>query len=337
MRSLCSRLSVPVVGTLLLIFTIVPAIQAQTEQSEQWENGVGNPWHLPDAPKEEIDALKSRWSAIEAEIKSTNNGFATTYSAGGEMRTSVLRWAPESGFVYVYVYENFSVIDFSFGKVSVTPSGLFFTVEREQSTVDHNEVFRTTTRHWIPVRWGRNNYLIPSSQMSDFGNYVAGLAAYNDFNGPCCEFTPFLVARDDDVQSRRLEHPSLPAEYARFIKRPIEATLTRVGQNRIVKNYVSEGELYARFYEKASLTPVRLNVGKRHGVKLKMLFRLTDAPDTYGQQYLKITRVGVDYSEGVVVRDVDASGQVGYYDFDSPQKKPYPPIVVGSRVTTSPL
>ena len=330
-----ARFSVLFASTVLLM-ALAAVAEAQTEQGgERWESGVSNSsWSLPEAPKEELDALKSRWKAIEDELKTTTNEFAGTYRDGGDMRGNVLRWAPQSGFVYAYVYEWLDVIDFSYGKVTVTPTEIIFTVEREQRTENFNNQRRTTPLRWVAARWKLNNYLIRADEMTNFGNYVAGFGAYNDFNGPCCDFIPFLVSDAKADPRLKDERAVVPKEYEFFLKQPIEAKILHVGHRRIVKDYGSEGELYGHLHLRASLTTVRINAGQHQGVKRNMLFRLVNVPRD-SAQYLKITRVGAAFSEGVVVRDVDDDGKETYYD-DAQQKRAFLPVVAGTKVTTSP-
>jgi hypothetical protein len=170
--------------------------------------------------------------------------------------------------------------------------------------------------------------------MTNFGDYVAGFGVYNDFNGPCCEFIPFLIndaKADPRVKSERVV---VPTAYEFFLKQPVEATIKYVGRRRVVKDYGSEGELYGHLHSRASLTTVRINAGQNQGVKRGMLFRLVNIPRDFAQ-YLKITRVGAAFSEGVVVRDVDDDGKETYYD-DAQQRKTFSPVVAGTKVTTSP-
>ncbi|CAN5413541.1 hypothetical protein BH18ACI2_BH18ACI2_12960 [soil metagenome] len=319
------------IASSLLAFS---AVRAQSPERELWENGISDPWYLPTAPGGEIDTLKSRWRAIEEELKTTGNEAAGTYRNGGEMRSGVLRWSPLNGFVYVYVYENFSVLDFSYGTVTITPSEIIFNVEREQATTEPADQPRVTPKQWIPARWKKSKYLIPVEDISDFGNYVAGFGAYNDFNGPCCGFIPFFVTEIKGNSQAMPEMPVLPKEYRDYLKQPIQATITRVGRKKHVEDYGTEGEIYSKLHLRATLTPVRISAGRRDGVKPNMLFRLEGEPEG---QYLKITHVGLGSSEGVVVRDVEEGGKEEcYYYLDSIKTVACPPITVGTRVTTQP-
>jgi hypothetical protein len=296
------------------------------------------PWHLPDeTTREEAAALNARWKALGEELKATPNEFAGTYFDGGDTRQSYLRWAPGGGFVYLYVYEHFAVLDFSYGKVEVTPTAVVFTVERERRGLESAHPPSPMPRRWVAARWKLVNYLVPEKEMADFGMYVGGFGRYNDFNGPCCDFTPFLRDKPRRAPQTSFDVPSTPAPYARLMRRPVEATIRFVGRKRVVRGYGLEGELYGQHFERASLTPVRIDAGRGRGLKPGLLLRLVGEPEG---QYLKVTRVRASRSEGVLIRDVDDDGRETYYDFDSggkePRRKVYPPVKVGTRVTSAP-
>lgn len=325
-------------SSILLLFVLSASSSAQTNQDERLQSGQlesgyeDASWYLPAAPREEIESLKARWGAIAQELRLTSSEFAGTYFRGGEMRQSYLRWSPDNGFVYVYVYENFSVLDFSYGRVQVTPSEIIFTVEREQRTNDLDNAPLATPNRWIPAKWKRSRYMISVDDIDDFGNYVAGLGQYNDFNGPCCEFVPFFVTSNERA-SENAHRPIVPNRYAQYLREQIEGRITFVGRRRIVRDYTSSGELYGHLHLIASLTPVRVNIGRRHGVRRNLLFRLIDQP--HGQ-FLKITRVGYESSSGVIVRDVDESGRETCFDPETLTERVCPPLAARIRVTTSP-
>jgi hypothetical protein len=320
------------------------AAQAGVDETrEQFEHGdeeiqFNKTWELPsDTTKEEAAALNARWKALGEELKSTQSEFAGTYFEGGGTRQSHLRWAPGGGFVYLYVYERFAVLDFSYGKVEVSPAAVVFTVERERRGLESAHPPSPMPRRWVAARWKLLNYLVPEKEMTDFGMYVGGFGRYNDFNGPCCEFTPFLMDKPRRAPQTSFDVPLTPAPYARLMRRPVEATIRFVGRKRVVKDYGLEGELYSQWFERASLTPVTFDAGRGRGLKPGLLLRLVGEPDG---QYFKVTRVGASHSEGVVVRHVYDDGET-YYDSGSggeePRKKFYPPVRVGTRVTSAPL
>jgi hypothetical protein len=329
----------------LALLACAPSAVARTAQDdgrERLDHGIEGyaPWLLPaETSREEAAALRSRMAAINEELKAAAGARAGAYFSGGEMRQHFLRWSPGAGFVYLHVYEHFAVLDFSHGGVTVEPAEVVFNVERELRGKTAQGTRSVTPRRWVAARWKGGDYMIPAERFADFGNYVGGVGQYNDFNGPCCEFAPFLVGGRGPAGGDGSELPAVPKEYERFIKRPIEATVNFVGRKRVVRDYSSEGELYQQYYEKASLTPVRIDAGRNRGVRRGLLFRLLVA-DGHQGQYLKVTRVGPSSSEGVVVRRVDDDGRETYYDSGpgggEPSEREFRPVAVGVRVTTSP-
>lgn len=340
-----ARLAAALAAVVLALACAPPPAAAQSgadDVREQLAHGLEEAgqktWLLPGGTtKGEAATLNARWKALGEETKSPAHEFAGTYRAGGVMRESFLRWAPGGGFVYLYVYEHHAVLDFSYGKVEVTPTAVVFTAERERRGVEAGGAPRPTPRRWVAARWRTTNYLVPEKEVAGFGKYVGGFGQYNDFNGPCCEFTPFLRSAPGRDPQTSFDPPRVAAPYARLMRRPAEATIRSVGRRRVVKDYGLKGELYSRWFGRASLTPVTLDAGRGRGLKPGLLLRLVGEP---GGQYLKVTRVLASRSEGVVVRDVDDDGGETFYDSvpggGEPRKRAYPPVRAGTRVTSAP-
>lgn len=322
----------------LAVLTHAPACAAQAGGPGRFEHGFPDyvPWELPSrATRADSDALNARWRALAAELKTTSNASAGTYERRGSSRSSYLRWAPGGGFVYLFVYEDFIIVDFSYGTVETTPSEFVFNVERELRTEDPGDRPRPTPRSWVVARWRWVQYFVPVSQMREFSDYAAGLGEYNDFNGPCCEFAPFFSKRGDGLaEAGGPERPEVPRKYARLMRRPFEATIKSVGRKRAFKNYGLQGSFYGTVLGEVTLTPVRIDVRRRRGLRPGLLFRLAGAP--FGQ-YLKITRVGRNHSDGVVIRRVNDAGVEKCYGPDSMEDAVCPPVVAGAKVTTSPF
>jgi hypothetical protein len=318
-----------------LAFMLADAIP-QTKQQEYWEPTEDYRIEI-DRANPEIRNLIARWEEIGDELKTTTNSFAGTYEHQA-YRGWFLRWSPDEGFVYVYHSEGLSIIDFSYGKVRSTSEAIILEPEREmKETFDSKRL--STPKKWIPIGSSFGAYLVPEERIKEFGNYAGGFGEYNDFNGPCCDFSPFFFMPTDSTP--QASHPSIlvvPPTYQQFIKEPIKARIEVVGVKAFVKNYGLEGKLYSQLFPKASLTPVVLNAGRRQGVKKNQLFRLIGEPRN---QYLRILIVRNKRASGVVVRDVDDDGKETYFDglagMKEPEKKLFHPIRVGTKVTTSPI
>jgi hypothetical protein len=319
---------------LMLLHSAIPKAQTQPEQfwqpTDQYRIEI-------DAGNSEVRALMRRWDDIGEELKSTKNPFAGTYEKRS-YRGWLLRWAPKSGFVYIYHSEGLSIIDFSFGKARVNSGEILFEPERKmKETFDGKRL--TTPVKWVPIESTVGVYLIAEQEMKRFGDYVGGFGEHNDFNGPCCDFDPFFF-RPREVQTSQPKATSLvlPSAYESLITPPIKGRIVYVGQKRFVRNYSLEGKLYSQLFLSASLTPIVLNVGTRQGVRKNRLFRLVGEP---GQQYLKIVSVSRERSSGVVIRERDDNGRETYLrdmpGESEPRKMSFTPIHPGIKVTTSPI
>jgi hypothetical protein len=306
----------------------------QSDKQEYWEPI--EPYRIVvDTSDPEVRTLLSRWERIDGGLSTVANSFAGTYERSG-YRGYFLRWSPENGFIYVYHSEGLSIIDFSYGKVTVTSEGIIFDPER-----DMRETFRgyklKLPPKWVPIKIEDRVFFVAAEEIKSFGDYVGGFGQYNDFNGPCCEFSPFFTRQELKPQ-KSFPGVDVPKSYRKFIKAPVTAQITFVGKKRLVKNYGLQGQLYGHWFEKASLTSITVNAGRASGIRRNMLLRLIDEQ---GPQYLKIIRVGKNASQGVLIRDVDNDGKETFFDYNSeskvPQEKSFLPIRIGTRVTTSPI
>jgi hypothetical protein len=320
---------------LAAFLAIVPGVHPQIKQPAYWEPI--EPYRIEiDPSNPEVRALISRWNQIGEDLKTNNSLVAGTYEEQG-YRGYFIRWSPRAGYVYVYHSEGQFIIGFSYGKVSKTLDEIVFEPEREmKESFDSVKLTMPTT--WVPILSATGAYLIPKGRLSDFGNYVGGFGQYNDFNGPCCDYSPFFFMPKATTGHELPRAVIVPSKYESFIKAPIRSRIVYVGQKKRVKDYGLEGANYSQFFEKASLTPVKIDAGSRQGVRRNQLFRLINEPQ---YQYLKITSVHQNRADGIVIRDVDDDGRETYLDFVSgtsePQRKPFPPIHVGTRITTSPI
>jgi hypothetical protein len=321
---------------LLMCFATFATSNAQVKKEEYWEP-IESSRILVDSSDPEVRTLLFRWDEIGAGLSTTTNPSAGTYEKSG-YRGYFLRWSPEMGFIYVYHSEGLSIIDFSYGKVSVTADSIVFSPERTMRE-EFSGVKLKMPSTWIPITVDKRRFFVAEQEIRDFGDYFGGYNQYNDFNGPCCEFSPFFVKTESDTLERRpIRGTFISSAYRRFVREPIEARIILIGRKKLVRDYGLEGKLYGNLFQKASLLSVSISAGSRAGVKKNMLFRLVGEP--HGQ-YLRITRVGEGTASGVVIRDVDDDGRETYYvdiaGTREPEKKDYPPIRVGTKVTTSPI
>jgi len=324
--------------TLISIVTVAlfAVTKGQVSESQYWSPV--EPFRIEvDRQNPEVRELLDRWDRIGNETQGITNGPAGMYQKSG-YNGWLLRWAPRAGFVYVYHSEGLSIIDFSYGKVKQTPTEIRFIPEREM-----RETFRdrklNTPLIWVAANSRHLKFMIPKDEMKDFGEFVAGLRQYNDFNGPCCEFDPFFVS---PVRAAAL--PSgvaevlVPDEYQQFMRPPITGRIVSIGKRRIVKEYGMDGVLFGNLLQESSLTPVAINIGGIHGLRKNMLLRFAGEQFNL-PQYIQITSVRRQTAVALVIRSIDKRNHDSYIDYGSePEKRiSFPPIRAGMRVTTSPI
>jgi hypothetical protein len=323
--------------TVLLFF--VPLVSAagqivRVEQNEYWIPFERYQIEI-DRSDSEIRELVARWDQIGNELN-REGSVGGTYEEYG-YRGYFLRWAPGGGFIYVYHSEHLSIIDFSYGKVSVQGGVVTFLPEREMRKT-FREVKLATPTKWITARFAGGSYLVPGDRLQEFGNYVAGRAEYNDFNGPCCDYDPFFFSTEHSLKGSTAKPVLVDREYQQFIKRPINAEITFMGQKRRVTDYGLHGRHFYRLFEKAALIPIKVNAGRDQGLERNTLLRLvTDS----GPQYIRILKVRNNSASGVIIRGIGDDGVESYYTSDSPTDEPvrklFPQVRVGARLTTSPI
>lgn len=304
---------------LILVVTVASFGVARGQESEPQYWYPVEPFRIEvDRGNPEIRELLARWDRIGTEAQGSTNRFAGLYVKSG-YRGWLLRWAPGAGYVYVFHYEGLSIIDFSYGKVEVTASEIRFIPERDMRETYREQPLKTPL-NWVATQAPQWKFMIPADELKDFGEYVAGLSVYNDFNGPCCEFDPFFVA---PTATGEVAGITVPDKYQRFVKRPITGSIVSVGKRRVVKEYGLEGKFFSHsFLEKTSLTPVTVNAGRNHGLKKNMLLRFAGAQFDLPGEYIQVISVGRQTATALVIRGADAS---------------FPPIRPGLRVTTSPI
>lgn len=324
---------------LVFVVTVAGFAVARGQESEPQYWYPVEPFRIEvDRRNPEIRELLERWERIGNEAQGSTNGFAGLYVKSG-YRGWLLRWAPGAGFIYVFHSEGLSIIDFSYGKVEVTASDIRFIPERDMRETYLEKPLKTPL-NWIAAQAPQLKFMIPADELKDFGQYVAGLSEYNDFNGPCCEFDPFFVAPISTGEVAGLAGITVPDKYQRFVGQPIIGNVVSVGKRRVVKDYKIAGKFFSHwFLENSSLTPITINAGRIHGLKKNMLLRFVGEQFNVPDQFIQVISVGRQTATAVVIRGVDDRNQESYVvnPRESDKRVNFPTIRPGQRITTSPI
>ncbi len=295
-----------------------------------WINEVGihgiHGWNISSF-KDQERGIKAKWAEIGNSLASSSSPFAGTYEEAGNTG-SFLRWSPEKGFVYAVYHEDW-IVSVSYGDATVLSSGIIHFIvihENQHEWLGHK--LRTPV-DWIPVV--RGDYFIPAEAIKSFSDFYGG---YGDFNGfPRrwnCECGPFpqRLAKE----TRRLPGFLVPNIYLSQLRQPIYGHIKTIGKSYVGKHPVPFG-----FDERASLTSVTVDIGRKNGVRTGLLFLISPGENAM-DQFLKITRVGETHSWGVVVRELDEHGNLTRRDLNAEGQvadMPYPKLEVGQEIATS--
>jgi hypothetical protein len=323
----------------LLLFLNQPCF-AQLDQWGYWENGLTESWWFSskEFSAEEAVTAASRWKQIGTELnqKEILHG-AGDYFRGSDTHGTYVRWAPQSGFIMAHIDKcQAKVMGLTYGSVKISGPQIHFIPELSKvysHSSGHTHSNQLPEMRFVQVGWGRSLLLLNEAELGDFGDYVAGLGKYNysDFRYSYYEefFRRLNHASSESAKEDESLQPKMPSGYERFLKKPIEATITGVGRRILKRGYSYENpDGSGASHERVSITFVTVDVGTQNGVSAGMFLRVK-VPDE-GER-VRLTRVGKTLSTGILIRDI------GETYFDSEKQIPHSKPEVGWKLTTTPF
>lgn len=233
---------------------------------------------------------------IQAEVQTLkDHPWAGEYYCGDGLGMNVsLIIAPKRGYVFAW-HGCLGLYDRNYGAVTETNGGirLAFTFENKKK-----DEFVGIAEEFIPVAWGRRRYLIASNEVVRFCNEVnAGSEPRTDLHG-------FHLLRCGDEDQKVTGFPTVPDRYRPYLlKSPITVEIVAVGSPRS-RDGVGEW--------KFKDTPVTINAGEKHGVRVGMKFHVT-SPD-HAWESVDIVKVEKEKSEGIMTQmgRISPSPEVGW-------------------------
>lgn len=275
--------------------------------------------------QEEAAAARKKWKQIEEDInRNGSNEWAGTYVLStGELHRAYLRWSPQSGFVSLGIYTCMaSVTSVNYGGVKASVDSLELLGEvplRSKQTGNGSGTHAALPlpESYLFVKWGERHYLIHERSIANFYKYVSGLEEPDQ---------DFFV-KIDDIDKPIEGMPVLPPGYERFVKKPIEATIIKVGVKKIKKIRSDDKTIH---YE--SVTPITINIGRNYGVERGMSLYIIGSST---RETVEIVSVGESMSIAIITRSLDDDMKENYKDWDTGELKAYPEVSIGWKVTTS--
>lgn len=323
-------------GALLILsitLCLTPKVSAQsvapdTDQYGRWIHGIGEPlWFDDTASKQEVERLKARWMAIDVEnLKGGKESLGGDYGSGGETHGSVLRWSASAGFVMLHVDKCAArVTGFRHGSVIITATKLQLIPEGKFSRSNNHSHghSRDATDEFLFVKWRNILYLTTEDQIGEFLDSLAGLGKYNENS---YWETPAYAKSGMQETGSADDLPIVPRGYERFVKRPINLTITAIGQ-RVVRRLRVEDDAESHY---ESRTPVTIRGGRSEGVKPGMKFWVLDSGES---DEVVVRTVGRHVASGVIVRWVEENSKTHFSEW--PDYPRYREIKVGWKLSTS--
>ena len=292
----------------LLVFIILTGllVAAQTPQQDMerldqygnWIHGEGEPWSM-DSKKytsEQAKVFRKRWADLEKATKETTDEWAGEYSVpGAELSVVSLRWTSESGFAFLYVNTCMAkVMILSYGGVYADSAEVMLLPEISLPSRDKRDEYflEMLSPKYIPVKWDGLHYLIAEGDLKNFFDRFAGRVVYREDAEP--KSIRLFRKSGDEGQHESLDNMIVPYGYDKYIRKPIQASITKVGKEKITHG-TEEFDADEQFVE----TTVVINAGSAKGVKVGMEFgNLSSEND----DSVKVKRVFKDYSTGVITR-----------------------------------
>lgn len=303
--------------TLFIVGFCQLAAVAQLDEDGRWKNDFYAPALLNYRSYSESDFANAlaKLEAIKSENSNSVDEWAGDYSAqSGEVNVIALRFSQQAGFVYANFYTCLPELrGLNYGTVSQTSDYISLTSQTSQRNGQ--------TTKYLPVKWGERHYLVPENEVAQFYKFVAGFGWKED------EYVFFdFLLKNDDAEKPIIGMPVFPRGYERFVKKPIEATITEVLRREIESEQVYGGTTV--YY---SHTFVKLNVGSINGVKRGMPLNVPESED---YEKVEVTQIGKRSSIGVIIRQLDENKQEFFRNYRTNETKPYPKVSVGWQLST---
>jgi hypothetical protein len=291
---------------------------AQLNEEGKWKSSLYyEPVHLTYMSYSEGDFTNAlaKLEVIESENNNSTDEWSGDYSAqSGEVNVIILRWSPRAGFVHLNFYTCLPELrDLNYGTVTAKRDYILMSTQNSKQ--------RGQSAKYLPVKWGERHYLVPDSEVAKFYKFVAGYGWKKNED----IFFDFLL-KTDDSEKPIFGMPVFPRGYERFVRKPIEATITEVLDREIKTEQSYNG---SPVYE--SHTFVKLNVGSANGVRRGMILNVVGSE---ANEEVKLVRVGKHSSMGVLVRSLDENKQETFKNYRTNEIKPHLKVNIGWKLST---
>lgn len=289
---------------LTLIFLILISLTGITysqkiTESENWLKGFNTEAdYLPTLAywsnkftRSDIDNGKKRLELVR-QFSPTNEWEGLYYSNTG-LGDSKLLWNAEGGYFQFFFYHELK--NLNYGRINDATD--FFEMISDNPPFVHKNKKQTAADRIIKIKVGDSHFLVPENRLQEFCESAAGLNDNADFF--------YYWTKEDDMSKDASELPILSANYAHFLRYPIEVRIVHIGKRKIIPSEFSTKE----FNHDDIHYPIILSAGKDEKIKVGMNFFVEDL-----KEWIQITTVTQKNSVGFIKRDFDENNQEKCWD-----------------------
>lgn len=263
--------------------------------------------------REDVARAAKMYQVIEATAPIDEwEGVYSTYIALGEAE---LRWRTNEGFVFYSVYHTLA--DLEYGGVVNGETFVRLRWEKKGIRKGRSALFADRL---LKVKVGNRHYLVPESRLKDFAERSVGRET-SDIDG----WDWWFKIDENDASAEGL--PNFPKQYSHLLVSPIETTIKRVGQRRIIPSEYTTKEVN----NDDIFVSITLAHGADRGIKKGMDFFVPGLGE-----WIEITRVNARNSIGRIRRDFDLNMHEQCWDSANGGGEPLPckPITAGLSAIT---
>jgi hypothetical protein len=277
----------------LLILSLQVSFGQNFQENENWIGEIeGYPhpelYHnFKTFSKEDVIKAKEKLSLIRQ--SSTNDEWEGYYQQYGELSQIGLIWNNQSGFIDYYIYTcSIELRGLGFGNVTNSAESILLNYEKPRYIT--KKMLNRAERTLVKVKIGERHYLVPEDRIKDFCEYAVGrLFGQKEYE---TSVRYWWKVSDDNNKSESL--PILSDKYAKFVVKPVEAKIIKVGKVTIENRETNEdkiesGDIY-HF--------ITIDAGKNQNVKKGMNLYIPEIDET-----AIVEKVSLKSSVAIIYRD----------------------------------
>jgi hypothetical protein len=281
-----------IILTGLLILSFQVSFGQDFQEDENWLGEQGYPQAFLShnfKTYSKDDVIKAKQKLLLIKQSSTNDEWEGYYQQYGELSQIGLIWNNQSVFIDYYIYTcSIELRGLGFGNVSASADSILLNYEKPRYST--KKMLNRAERTLVKVKIGERHYLVPEDRLKEFCEYSVGrLFGQKEYE---MSVRYWWKVSNDKNKSESL--PILPDKYSKFVVKPVEAKIIKVGKVTVENRKTNEdkiesGDIY-HF--------ITIDAGKNQNVKKGMNLYIPELDET-----AIIEKVFLKSSVAIIYRD----------------------------------